>query len=206
VAASQRWRASCPVTFLVRQCGQYRRLFEPDLRPDDRTKKLGDELIEITEIGGVPTPYCIGIVDAKKTENLVFHLQSPRQFRFRAKTSPVFADTGATCEALIDRPARPPHLLNRPYLIGKRALEGRYRKIGDQFDRAGDVDGLVLTSKSEIDPAGPESLQHETQRSTVHCRGLVEAKEHVRRTIEHARRRGTPLLIQQGDFQILNQN
>src|SRR5206468_4289039 len=100
-----------------RELRQYRRLFEPDLRPDDRTKKLGDELIEITEIGGVPTPYCIGIVDAKKTENLVFHLQSPRQFRFRAKTSPVFADTGATCEALIDRPARPPHLLNRPYLI-----------------------------------------------------------------------------------------
>jgi hypothetical protein len=80
------------------------------------------------------------------------------------------------------------------------------RKIGHQFDRAWDVDQLIWAAKSEIDPTGAESLQHEAQGCAVHRFGFVEAEEHVRRAIEHARGRDTPLLIQQGDFQILNQN
>jgi DNA-binding CsgD family transcriptional regulator len=56
-------------------------------------------------------------------------------------------------------------LLNRPYLVGKRSFEWRYRKIGDQFDRIGDVDWLVRAAKAKIDPTGAESLQHEARKA-----------------------------------------
>src|SRR4029077_21056190 len=74
----------------LRRCElrQYRRLLEPDLRPDDRTKELGNELVEIAQVGSIPTPHRIGIVDANKTENLVFHFQASRYFWISSQGPP----------------------------------------------------------------------------------------------------------------------